>query len=45
MDFLGKYVYIDGAGMRWVKFEWPLGSSVLSDVDQDSGGPHIFPTQ
>ena len=44
MDFLVKYAYILRAGMRRDKFEWPLGSSVLSDVDQDSGGPHIFPT-
>lgn len=44
MDFLGKYAYITDAGMRRVKFEWPLGSSVLSDVYQDSGGPHILPT-
>lgn len=44
MDFLGKYAYILLAGMRRAKFEWPLGSSVLSDVDQDSGGPHISPT-
>lgn len=44
MDFLGKYAYVVRAGMRRVKFEWPLGSSVPSDVDQDSGGPHIFPT-
>ena len=44
MDFLGIFAYIPSAGMRRAKFEWPLGSSVPSDVDQDSGGPQIFPT-